>query len=67
MLNSNYMESVARQCEFVSKTILEAANSQDQEKTVHLFAVAREETNNLSKSLRHFIIRNQPDYDLNAA
>ena len=67
MLNTDYLEAAARQCESVNSLIIEAANSQDPENTRHLYALARDETNNLSNSLYHYLSRIHPGHELSAA
>ena len=67
MQNLVYFEAAARQCEFVNNLILEAGNSKDLEKTIHLCGLAREETKVLSKSLRQFLSKTPSGQVLNAA
>ncbi len=67
MSTPEYIKTVTRQCEFLNRLIQEAQATEDRDQAVLLFGMARDETDNLSKSLRQHLARVLPGHELNAA
>ncbi len=67
MSTSEYIKSVTRQAAFLNKLIREAETIDDGERAELLLGMAREESDNLSKSLRQHLSRVHHGHKLNAA
>ena len=67
MKRSEYLQKVAKQCDYVSDLILEAEKSMDSVQRKKLYSIAQSENNNLIKSLRDYISKVRPDKSLKAA
>ena len=67
MSTPDYIKSLTRQCEIINRLVLEAEESIDTAKSRHLFGMARDESDNISKSLRAYLARKRPGHKLNAA
>ena len=67
MKRSEYLQKVAKQCDYVSDLILEAEKSMDSVQREKLYSIAQSENNNLIKSLRDYISKVSPDKSLKAA
>ncbi len=67
MSTSEYIKSVTRQAAFLNKLIREAESIDDGERAELLLGMAREESDNLSQSLRQHLSRVQQGHKLNAA
>ena len=67
MFTSEYLDNIAKKCEFLYKLILEAEKSRDQDQMVKLYAVAQSESENLSNSVRQYLLGKGHDDKLDAA
>ena len=59
------IKSAHRQCVFIARLMAEARNCSDPDRAALLFGMAREETENLSKSLRQYLARKMSTEELN--
>lgn len=64
MSSTDYMRTATRQTRFVSRLIQEAEICPDPKRAALLFGMAKEETENMSKSLRQFLARKTPAHQL---
>ncbi len=65
MSTNDCIKTAHKQCVFIARLMAEARNSSDPERSQLLFGMAREETENLSKSLRQYLARKLTTEELN--
>ena len=59
------IKTANRQCIFIQRLVAEAKSASDPDRATLLYGMAREEANNLSKSLRQYLARKLPTEKLN--
>ena len=67
MSTLEFIKSLNRQCEHVNKLIEEADASLDEKQSLLLYGMARDESDNVSNSLRTYLARKLPGHRLTAA
>lgn len=64
MSATDFMRNAARQTQFVKRLIEEAETCTDPDRAALLFGMAKEETENMSGSLRQYLVRKTPGHQL---
>ena len=64
MSTQECIKSATRQCAFLKRLIEEAESSSDHERSILLFGMAKDESENLSNSLRQYLSRKLPAHEL---
>ena len=67
MATSDLIETLSTQSEFISRLLQEAEASVYEEQRLLLYGMAREECENISRSLRTYLSRKLPGHQLNVA
>jgi len=67
MSAQNLTGSLVRQCEILNRLVVEAEASADHDQSRLLFGMAKEESDNISRSLRSYLSRKKPGHQLTAA
>ncbi len=67
MATRDLIETLSIQSDVISRLLQEAEASVDEEKRLLLYGMAREECENISRSLRAYLSRKLPGHQLNAA
>ena len=65
MSTQECIKSATRQCEFLDRLIEEAGTCSDHDRKILLYGMAKDESENLSKSLRQYLSRKFPAHELN--
>ena len=58
------IKTSAKQCEFLTRLVEEAEYCADPDRMALLYGMAKDETDNLSKSLRQYLNRKLPPYKI---
>lgn len=64
MSATEYLRTATRQTKFVARLIQEAEECGDPERAALLLGMAKEETDNMSNSLRRYLARKMPAHQL---
>ncbi|NQV55774.1 MAG: hypothetical protein HQ503_07950 [Rhodospirillales bacterium] len=64
MSANNELYSATRQCAFIRRLVEEAEICADKKRAGLLYGMAREESGNLSKSLRSLLTRKRPEHNI---
>ena len=67
MTRSEFMQDVAKQCDYLNALILEAERSIDNLQRDKLYSIAQSKNNDVITSLRAYILKVAPDKRLKAA
>jgi len=67
MSTQELLKSLAKQCQVVNRLVEEAEASKDGDQSRLLFGMAKDESENISKSLRTHLSRKKPGHHLTAA
>ena len=67
MATRDLIETLSIQSDVISRLLQEAEASVDEEQRLLLYGMAREECDNISRSLRTYLSRKLPGHQLNAA
>ena len=61
------IENLTEKCDLISRLIQDAESCVDKNQVSHLYGMARDESDNISKSLRAHLSRKLPEHQLNVA
>ena len=64
MSTANTIRTASKHCMLVARLIEEAETSPNSERAALLFGMAREETDNVAKTLRQYLSRKRPAHEL---
>ena len=64
MSAANIISTASKHCMLVARLVEEASTSSDPERAALLFGMAREETDNVAKTLRQYLARKLPAHEL---
>ena len=64
MSAANIISTASKHCMLVARLIEEAEISTDAKRAALLFGMAREETDNVAKTLRQYLARKRPAHEL---